>query len=140
VGLTTLPPHMSRLSRLDNVGSSASHNPIGLHGLIASLFALTSLPCLRSLHLYEICNCLLDPPLRCDVMTWGTCQVPGGLRPQMSLCTAAARIADLWSPLRWSPPLCFQTSQHRTTPTAVLTRRRRSLSRHCVRQVGERDG
>jgi hypothetical protein len=33
VGLTTLPPSMSRMSR-DNVGASTSHNPMGLHGLL----------------------------------------------------------------------------------------------------------
>jgi hypothetical protein len=35
VGLTTLLPSMSRLSRVvDNVGFLTSHNPIGLHGLL----------------------------------------------------------------------------------------------------------
>jgi hypothetical protein len=29
-----LPPSASRLSRLDNAGSSTSHSPIGLHGLL----------------------------------------------------------------------------------------------------------
>jgi hypothetical protein len=33
VGLTNLPPSVSRLSR-QNVGSSTSHNPIGLNGLL----------------------------------------------------------------------------------------------------------
>jgi hypothetical protein len=33
VGLTTLPPSVSQLSR-QNVGASASHNPMGLHGLL----------------------------------------------------------------------------------------------------------
>jgi hypothetical protein len=32
VGLTTLPPSVSRLSR-ENVGASKSHNPMGLRGL-----------------------------------------------------------------------------------------------------------
>jgi hypothetical protein len=31
VGLTTLPPSVSRLSR-QNMGASTSHNPMGLHG------------------------------------------------------------------------------------------------------------
>jgi hypothetical protein len=31
VGLTTLPPSFSRL---EDVGSSTSHNPVGLHGLL----------------------------------------------------------------------------------------------------------
>jgi hypothetical protein len=30
---TTLPPYVSRLSR-ENVGTSMSHNPMGLHGLL----------------------------------------------------------------------------------------------------------
>jgi hypothetical protein len=33
VGLTTLPPSVSRLSR-QNVGASTSHNPMGFHGLL----------------------------------------------------------------------------------------------------------
>jgi hypothetical protein len=33
VGLTTLPPSVSRLSR-QNVGASTSHNPMGPHGLL----------------------------------------------------------------------------------------------------------
>jgi hypothetical protein len=33
VRLTTLPPSVSRLSK-ENVGSSTSHNPVGLHGLL----------------------------------------------------------------------------------------------------------
>jgi hypothetical protein len=33
VGLTTLPPSVSRLSR-QNVGASVSHNPMGLHVLL----------------------------------------------------------------------------------------------------------
>jgi hypothetical protein len=33
VRLTTLPPSVSRLSR-ENVGTSTSHNPMGLHGLL----------------------------------------------------------------------------------------------------------
>jgi hypothetical protein len=33
VGLTTLPPSVSRLSR-QNVGALTSHNPMGLHGLL----------------------------------------------------------------------------------------------------------
>ena len=45
---------------------------------------------------------VLDPPLSCALMTAGTCQVPSGTRPQMSLCTSAARIPDLRSPIRWS--------------------------------------
>jgi hypothetical protein len=38
MGLTTLPPSMSRLSRLDNARSLTFHNPIGLHGLLRGLF------------------------------------------------------------------------------------------------------
>jgi hypothetical protein len=33
VGLTTLPPSVSRLSR-QNVGALTSHNPMGFHGLL----------------------------------------------------------------------------------------------------------
>jgi hypothetical protein len=33
VGLTTVSPSVSRLSR-QNVGASTSHNPMGLHGLL----------------------------------------------------------------------------------------------------------
>jgi hypothetical protein len=33
VGLTMLPPYVGRLSR-ENVGTSTSHNPMGLHGLL----------------------------------------------------------------------------------------------------------
>jgi hypothetical protein len=40
VGLTTLPPSMSRLSRL-NVGASAYHNLMGLHGLLQRQLYLT---------------------------------------------------------------------------------------------------
>jgi hypothetical protein len=38
VGLTTLPPSMSRMS--DNVGASTSRNPKGLHGLCGDNFTL----------------------------------------------------------------------------------------------------
>jgi hypothetical protein len=34
--LTTLPPSVSRFSR-QNVGTSTSHNPMGLHGLLQAL-------------------------------------------------------------------------------------------------------
>jgi hypothetical protein len=33
LGLTTLPPSVSRLSR-QNVGALMSHNPVGVHGLL----------------------------------------------------------------------------------------------------------
>jgi hypothetical protein len=33
IWLTTLPPSVSRLSKV-NVGASTSHNPMGLHGLL----------------------------------------------------------------------------------------------------------
>jgi hypothetical protein len=46
-------------------------------------------------------------------MTGATCQVPGGTRPQMSLCTSAARIADLRSPIRWSTSLHSGTFRRR---------------------------
>jgi hypothetical protein len=36
VRLTTLPPSVSRLSR-ENVGTSTSHDPLGLHGLFLSV-------------------------------------------------------------------------------------------------------
>jgi hypothetical protein len=38
VGLTTLPPSMSRMS--ENVGASTSRNPKGLHGLYGDNFTL----------------------------------------------------------------------------------------------------
>jgi hypothetical protein len=38
VGLTTLPPYMSRMS--ENVGDSTSRNPNGLHGLYRENFTL----------------------------------------------------------------------------------------------------
>jgi hypothetical protein len=38
VGLTTLPPCGSRLSR-HNLGASTSHNPMGLHGPLQDIFA-----------------------------------------------------------------------------------------------------
>jgi hypothetical protein len=37
--LTTLPPYVSRLSR-ENVGSSSSYNPMGLHGLLQAFLYL----------------------------------------------------------------------------------------------------
>jgi hypothetical protein len=37
VGLTTLRPSVSQLSR-ENVGASTSHNPMGLHGLLQGYF------------------------------------------------------------------------------------------------------
>jgi hypothetical protein len=42
VRLTTSPPSHSRLSRLDNVGASTSHNPMGLHGLLRGYLSLFS--------------------------------------------------------------------------------------------------
>jgi hypothetical protein len=38
VGLTTIPPSVSRIS--ENVGTSTSRNPKGLHGLYKDSFAL----------------------------------------------------------------------------------------------------
>jgi hypothetical protein len=45
VGLTTLPPSVSRLS--ENVGASTSRNPKGLHGLYRDNFTL-SLPFIQT--------------------------------------------------------------------------------------------
>jgi hypothetical protein len=42
VGLTTLPPSMSRLS--ENVGASTSRNPKGLHGLYRDKLPYLPLP------------------------------------------------------------------------------------------------
>jgi hypothetical protein len=41
VGLTTLPPTMSRIS--ENVGASTSRNPKGFHGLYRKSFTLPTL-------------------------------------------------------------------------------------------------
>jgi hypothetical protein len=49
VGLTTLPPSMSRMS--ENVGASTSRNPKGLHGLYADNFTLPYLGNERILYL-----------------------------------------------------------------------------------------
>jgi hypothetical protein len=44
VGLTTLPPSVSRMS--ENVGASNSRNPKGLHGLYRDKFTITCV-CVR---------------------------------------------------------------------------------------------
>jgi hypothetical protein len=44
--LTTLPPSVSRLSR-QNVGTSTSHNPMGLHGLLHGCMYVCMYVCIR---------------------------------------------------------------------------------------------
>jgi hypothetical protein len=68
------------------------------------------------------------------VMWWLVARaVASGKRHKMSLRTAAARIADLWVPLRWPRSLCPQSSQDRHILAVILTWRRRSLPRRCAR-------
>jgi hypothetical protein len=47
VGLKTLPPSVSRLSR-ENVGASTSHSPMGLHGLLQGYLHLFLPPLFRA--------------------------------------------------------------------------------------------
>jgi hypothetical protein len=62
LGLTTLPPSMSRMS--ENVGVSSSRNPKGLHGLYRENFTFTILPYLF-LHLryFHFHSALCSNPL-----------------------------------------------------------------------------
>jgi hypothetical protein len=50
VGLTTLPPSVSQLSR-ENVGTSTSHNPMGLHGPLQGYLYFF----LFTLHTWDFC-------------------------------------------------------------------------------------
>ena len=71
---------------------------------------------------------MLDPPLSCALMTGGTCQVPSGTRPQMSLCTSAAPIPDLRSPIRWSTSLQSGTFRCRILRAVVCRYTSKSFS------------